>query len=169
MNLTVLLLVYLDGIGYPGPMDADPAWHDDVAMPALLRAARTTYGSAIRSALEEVGCADVPRNGVFVIGAIARTGSPLGEIIAALGVSKQAAGQLVDTLVLRGYLHRAPDPDDRRRMTVSLTERGRTAAAAGRAAVERIDGQLADRVGAEHGAHTRATLAALIGLGRDGA
>jgi DNA-binding MarR family transcriptional regulator len=148
-------------------MEAAPAWYDDVSMPALLRAARTTYGSAIRAALEETGCADVPRNGIFVIGAIARTGSPLGEVIAALGVSKQAAGQLVDTLVLRGYLDRAPDPDDRRRMTVSLTERGRTAAAAGREAVERIDRQLETRVGVEHVAHTRATLAALIGLGRD--
>jgi DNA-binding MarR family transcriptional regulator len=147
-------------------MDADPAWYDDVAMPALLRAARTTYGSAIRSALEEVGCADVPRNGVFVIGAIARTGSPLGEIIAALGVSKQAAGQLVDTLVLRGYLHRAPDPDDRRRMTVSLTDRGRLAAQASRLAIEDVDAEVTERVGADTIAATRAGLGAMIGIGR---
>jgi DNA-binding MarR family transcriptional regulator len=147
-------------------MDADPAWYDDVAMPALLRAARTTYGSAIRSALEEVGCADVPRNGVFVIGAIARTGSPLGEIIAALGVSKQAAGQLVDTLVLRGYLDRAPDPDDRRRMTVSLTDRGRLAAQASRLAIDDVDAEVTERVGADTIAATRAGLGAIIGFGR---
>jgi DNA-binding MarR family transcriptional regulator len=147
-------------------MDADPAWYDDVSMPALLRAARTTYGSAIRSALEEVGCADVPRNGIFVIGAIARTGSPLGEIIAALGVSKQAAGQLVDTLVLRGYLDRAPDPDDRRRMTVSLTDRGRLAAQASRLAIDDVDAEVTERVGADTVAATRAGLGAMIGIGR---
>jgi DNA-binding MarR family transcriptional regulator len=150
-------------------MDADPAWYDDVAMPALLRAARTTYGSAIRSALEEVGCPDVPRNGIFVIGAIARTGSPLGEIIAALGVSKQAAGQLVDTLVLRGYLDRAPDPDDRRRMTVSLTDRGRLAAQASRLAIDDVDAEVIERVGADTIAATRAGLVAMIGIGRPAA
>ena len=147
-------------------MEAAPAWYDDVSMPALLRAARTTYGSAIRSALEEVGCSDVPRNGVFVIGAIARTGSPLGEIIAALGVSKQAAGQLVDTLVLRGYLDRAPDPDDRRRMTVSLTDRGRLAAQASRLAIDDVDAEVTERVGADTVAATRAGLGAMIGIGR---
>ena len=44
-----------------------------------------------------------------------------------LGVSKQAAGQLVDTLVLRGYLERSVDPEDRRRLTLTLTERGMAA------------------------------------------
>jgi DNA-binding MarR family transcriptional regulator len=148
-------------------LDDERPWYETVALPALLRHARTTYGSAMRTAQADVGCDDIPRNGIYVIGAIARGGSPLGGIIEDLGVSKQAAGQLVDTLVIRGYLDRAPDPDDRRRMTVSLTERGRTAAAAGREAVERIDRQLETRVGVEHVAHTRATLAALIGLGRD--
>ena len=85
-------------------------------------------------------------------------------MIRELGVSKQAAGQLVDTLVVRGYLDRSADPEDRRRMTVSLTERGQLAAAAGRSAVERVDAQLTERVGEEYVAHTRATLAALIDL-----
>lgn len=139
---------------------------DEVTFPALLRAARTTYGSAMREALSEVGCDDLPRNGMFVIGAIARTGAPLGRIITELGVSKQAAGQLVDTLVLRGYLDRSTDPEDRRRLTVSLTERGRGAAAAIRAAVDGVDVELVSRVGPEYVAHTRATLMALIGRDR---
>ena len=139
--------------------------HDhEVGTPALLRAARTTYGSAIREVLSEVGCEDVPRNGIFVIGAVARGGSPLSDIIASLGVSKQAAGQLVDTLVVRGYLERSPDPDDRRRMTVDLTDRGRTAAEATWTAVNEVDTALADRVGADAVAITRSTLVALIGL-----
>jgi DNA-binding MarR family transcriptional regulator len=138
------------------------AWHDEVAFPALLRAARTAYGSAVRAALAEAGCDDMPRNGSYVIGAIARTGAPLSEIIKDLGVSKQAAGQLVDTLVTRGYLDRAVDPDDRRRLTITLTERGHAAAAVVRSAVDRVDAGLVGRVGQEYVAHTRATLAALI-------
>jgi DNA-binding MarR family transcriptional regulator len=143
--------------------------YDDIALPALLRAARTTYGSAIRASLVAIGCDDVPRNGAFVLGAIARKGAPLGDVIRGLGVSKQAGGQVVDTLVVRGYLDRAPDPDDRRRLTVALTERGKVAAAATRKAVDRVDAELAARVDAEHIAHTRATLGALIDLAHDAA
>jgi hypothetical protein len=43
-----------------------------------------------------------------------------------------------------------------------LTERGRAAATIIRSVVERVDADLAARVGAEYVAHTRATLAALI-------
>jgi DNA-binding MarR family transcriptional regulator len=143
-------------------MTENQDWLDEVAFPALLRAARAAYGSAIRKSLAEAGCDDVPRNGSYVIGAIARTGAPLSQIIRELGVSKQAAGQLVDTLVMRGYLDRSVDPEDRRRLTISLTDRGHAAAAVIRSAVERVDAGLIDRVGPEYVAHARVTLAALI-------
>jgi DNA-binding MarR family transcriptional regulator len=139
--------------------------YDDVATPALLRAARRTYGVAVRSALADAGCDDMPGNGSFVVGAIVRTGAPLGEIITWLGVSKQAAGQLVDALVTRGYLERTVDPDDRRRLTISLTERGQAAAAVVRGAVDGVDAELQRRVGAEQLAVARSTLGALIELG----
>jgi DNA-binding MarR family transcriptional regulator len=140
----------------------DTDWAHEVSLPALLRAARTAYGSAIRRALAEVGCDDVPRNGIYVVGAIARTGAPLARIIDELGVSKQSAGQLVDTLVTRGYLDRSVDPEDRRRLTIRLTERGAAAGAVIRAAVDELDAELAGRVGPEYVAHTRVTLASLI-------
>ena len=148
-------------------MGEDPEGYDEVAMPALLRAARRTYAAAVRSALAAAGCDDMPRNGSFVVGAIARTGAPLGEIVVWLGASKQAAGQLVDTLVTRGYLDRTVDPDDRRRLTIALTERGQAAAAVVRAAVDGVDAELVARVGAEEVARARATLGALIDLGDD--
>ena len=143
-------------------MAADRDGFDEVALPALLRAARMVYGSAVRDALAAVGCDDVPRNGSYVMGAIARSGAPLSQIIKELGVSKQAARQLVDTLVTRGYLDRSPDPEDRRRLTITLTERGHAAAAVIRSAVERVEAGLVRRVGPEYVAHTRATLASLI-------
>jgi DNA-binding MarR family transcriptional regulator len=146
-------------------MTEELPWWAEVSLPALLRGARSTVAAAIRQALEEMGCADVPKNGSYVLGSIARNGSPLAEIISDLGVSKQAAGQLVDTLVVRGYLDRSSDPDDRRRMSLGLTERGSMAAAAIRAAAERIQAELVDRVGIEQVAQTRATLAALMEIG----
>src|SRR5215471_20884700 len=109
-------------------MTEERDWFDEAAFPALLRAARRAYGSAVRGALADAGYDDVPRNGSYVLAAIARTGAALSRIIQELGVSKQAAGQLVDTLVTRGYLDRAPDPDDRRRVSITLSERGQMAA-----------------------------------------
>jgi DNA-binding MarR family transcriptional regulator len=137
---------------------------NQVVLPALLRAARGVYGQAIKQAFAEAGFDDVPRNGIFVIAAVARTGAPLSRIIAWLGASKQAAGQLIDVLVLRGYLERSIDPEDRRRLTVTLTERGRAAASVSRSVVEGIDAALEARVGPEAIAHTRKTLATLIDM-----
>ena len=90
-------------------MDDERPWYDDVGLPACsvtpVRpegrlcgrprprwAARTSRGSEL--------CPRVDRPGRL----------PLSEIIDHLGVSKQAAGQLVDTLALRGYLDRPPIP-----------------------------------------------------------
>ena|SRR5690242_18851660 len=136
--------------------------HDEIAMPVLLRGAHRVYGATIREALAGAGYDDIPKNGIFVLAAIARAGAPLSEIIGHLGASKQAGGQLVDTLVVRGYLVRETDEQDRRRLTVKLSERGREAARITRAAIERTDAALFRRVGRERIAHTRATLLALI-------
>lgn len=42
-----------------------------------------------------------------------------------LGVTKQAASQLVEQLVQRGYVTRVADPSDARRRLLALTARGR--------------------------------------------
>lgn len=143
-------------------------WHTDVVTPALLRHARNTYGGAMRGALAEAGYDDVPRNGLYVIGGLALGAGdvPLGQLVRELRISKQAAGQLVDTLVMRGYLERAMDPEDRRKLNITLTERGRAAAVAQAAARERIDAELAARVGAEDVERMRRALAALVDIGR---
>lgn len=143
--------------------DDAPYW-TQVVFPALLRHARTTYGQAMRKALAAIGCDDMPRNGLYVIGALAMGEAPLSQIIDELGVSKQAAGQLVDTLVLRGYLERRTDPDDRRRLTVTLTERGKAAAEAQAAARGAIDAELIERIGAEKLMHAREALGTLIDM-----
>ncbi len=122
----------------------------------------------MRRALDAAGYDDIPKNGLYVIGGLAlgAGGVPLGQLIKELGVSKQGAGQLVDTLVLRGYLNRTVDADDRRKLTVTLTERGRAAAATQAAARETIDAELTSCVGPEAVSCTRRTLAVLIDLGR---
>jgi DNA-binding MarR family transcriptional regulator len=131
--------------------DHDHADHDhdhdhendgQISIPALLRASRGAYGHAIRSRLAALGFDDMPRNGPYILGGMANAGGTAGRLVTQLGVSKQAASQLIDTLVIRGYLERAVNSDDRRRMTIDLTDRGRAAAEAVRAGVEAIDAEL---------------------------
>jgi DNA-binding MarR family transcriptional regulator len=56
------------------------------------------------------------------------------------------------------------DANDRRKLTIALTERGRAAAEVQAAARARVDKALLTRVGADDVARTRRTLAALIEL-----
>jgi len=137
-------------------------------MPALLRHARYTYGQAMRRALAEAGYDDLPKNGLYIIGGLAVEGPgiPLGQLIEDLRISKQAAGQLVDTLVTRGYLERTVDSEDRRKLNITLTERGRAAAEAQLAARKKIDAELIACVGQEDVNRTRRMLAVLIDIGR---
>jgi DNA-binding MarR family transcriptional regulator len=134
---------------------------DEIAVPALLRAARGAYRHAVRRSLGEAGFDDLPANGPYVLGGMANRGGTLGDLIRQLGVSKQSASQLIDTLVLRGYLDRAVDPEDRRRITIELTVRGRAAAAAVKAGVDSIDAELESRLGP---AQLRGFLAGLFAL-----
>jgi DNA-binding MarR family transcriptional regulator len=134
---------------------------DEVAIPALLRAARDSYAHAIRESLVAAGFDDVPRNGSFVLGGMAIRGGSASDMIHALGVTKQAASQLIDTLVIRGYLARQVNPDDRRRKLIELTERGRAAVIAVRAAIEDVDNELAEMISPAELAGLRTGLAAL--------
>lgn len=149
-------------------MSEEKLWFEEVALPVLLRHGRTAYGAAMRRALDEAGYDDIPGNGLYLIGGLAlgREDIPLGQLIKELRISKQAAGQLVDTLVTRGYLERAADKDDRRKLTVSLTERGRAAAAAQKAGREKVDAELLASVGEDDILRTRRTLAVLCDIGR---
>jgi DNA-binding MarR family transcriptional regulator len=150
-------------------MEQGSHWYDDVVIPALLRHARHTYGSAMREALEEAGYDDVPANGMYVIGGLllGEGRIPVGQLVRELRVSKQAAGQLVDTLVSRGYLKREPDDDDRRKLIVSLTERGLAAAQTQAEARTRIDAELESWVGVDTVRAMRRGLGALVDMQRE--
>jgi DNA-binding MarR family transcriptional regulator len=146
-------------------MGAERKWYGELVLPVLLAEARRTYGSAIRRALVAAGFDDMPRSGARVVGGIARDGgTPLSEVAVAQAVSKQAVSQLVDTLVTRGYVVRVPDEDDRRRLSIALTDRGTAAAAEIRSAVDAVDAAFEGAVGRDEVARVRAALGVLIAL-----
>lgn len=136
---------------------------DSVTIPALLRASRGAYGHAVRHRLA-ADFEDLPSNGPYVLGGMANHGTSAGDLIRQLGVSRQAASQLIDTLVIRGYLERRVDPDDGHRMLVELTERGCAAAAAVQAGVAAVDTELAELVSPAELAGMRAGLFALCDI-----
>jgi DNA-binding MarR family transcriptional regulator len=136
----------------------------EVGIPALLRAARGSYAHAVRTSLARADFADVPRNGAYVLGGMVNQGIDAGALIRQLGVSRQAASQLIDTLVIRGYLQRSPHPEDRRRLNLQATERGRAAATAVRSAVKAIDEELAENITPAQLAGLRAGLIALCDI-----
>jgi DNA-binding MarR family transcriptional regulator len=136
----------------------------EVVLPVMLRPGRGVYGLFIRDALAEARFNDMPANGGYVLGLIEAQGTALSDVIADIGFSKQRASQLVDTLVIRGYLQRSVDPEDRRRMLLTLTERGSAASETVYRTCEEVDARLVSIVGAERMKHTKETLHALADL-----
>ena len=60
----------------------------------------------------------------FAFTRLAPDGATVTELAGHLGVTKQAASQLVDEIVRKGYAERRPHPGDARARLVVLTERG---------------------------------------------
>ncbi|MGR6969495.1 MarR family winged helix-turn-helix transcriptional regulator [Streptomyces cynarae] len=60
----------------------------------------------------------------FAFARLAPDGATVTELAAHLGVTKQAASQLVEEIVRKGYAERRPHPGDARARLIVLTERG---------------------------------------------
>jgi DNA-binding MarR family transcriptional regulator len=150
-------------------MTDDKQWYEELVLPVLLAEGRATYGRAIRKGYAEAGFDDIPKLGPRLLGGILRFGGSVGsasDVARDFGVSKQAASKLIDTLVIRGYVSRGVDPEDRRRLSLELTDRGRAAAEVGWEATDRIDRELEEAVGAKAIAQMRETVGALVALRR---
>ena len=92
-------------------------------MEAILLAGRAATDELHRRLAERGHPDGRPAHG-YAFQAIGAEGTTAGELGQRLGVTKQAAGQMVDELVRLGYVTREPDPADGRRRLVRLTPRG---------------------------------------------
>jgi len=94
----------------------------------------------IQSGLAERGFDDVRPVHGFAFAELSVGDTTTSGLGAALGMSKQAAAQLVDHLVARGYITRVPAPRDGRARLLVLTERGQACTvAAAQAAADVVD------------------------------
>ena len=95
-----------------------------VTLSALLLAASSALVDGIQAGVAARGFTDVrPAHG-FAFARLAPAGATVSELAVHLGVTRQAAAQLVDELVTRGYVTRRPHPHDGRAQLIVLTERG---------------------------------------------
>lgn len=116
--------------------------------------------------LDSAGYGDLrPAHG-FVLQVVAHTPDVTSSQIAeVLGVTKQAAGQLVDHLVEAGYVARADHPLGGRRRRIALTARGRQHLRdAGRILAE-VEAEVGAPLGTERMAALRTDLIATIRSG----
>jgi len=108
---------------------------------ALLLRAATQLVEGVPAGLAERGFPDVRPGHGFAFSRIGAGDATVLELADHLGVTKQAASQLVEQLVHRGYVTRTVNPRDARVRLLRLSSRGRDCTlAAEQAAAETIAG-----------------------------
>ncbi|MCX5398973.1 MarR family winged helix-turn-helix transcriptional regulator [Streptomyces sp. NBC_00102] len=112
--------------------------------------------------LEAAGHADVRPVHGMVFQLLQHSGATSTELADRLGVTKQAAGQIVDYLEKRGYVERHPHPAGGRRRLVALTAKAREHLAAAGHVLHGLESQLADQLHASGLRLPRAELAGLV-------
>jgi DNA-binding MarR family transcriptional regulator len=100
-----------------------------------------------------------------LLAAIGRRARTLGEIARIQGVTPATATTLVTTLESRGWVNRAHDPDDRRRVVVSLTEGGSAILATSQRIAETAMADLLEPLSAEQLSRLLDGLSVLSGIG----
>jgi DNA-binding MarR family transcriptional regulator len=97
---------------------------DAMILCSLVLAAGNALVDGIQAGVTARGFGDVrPAHG-FAFARIAPSGATVSELAAHLGVTRQAAAQLVDELIEKGYVSRRPHPEDGRARLIVLTDRG---------------------------------------------
>ena len=85
-------------------------------------------------------------------------GSRLTDLAERARMTKQSVGEVASDLEKRGYVERAPDPEDGRAKIIRLTERGHLAQTFGRGVVDEVERDWAERYGEERMAALRDAL-----------
>jgi DNA-binding MarR family transcriptional regulator len=109
----------------PPPSGTSPVAQADVPLARLMAMAYRSLVDSLHEELAERGWRDVRPQYGYVLLACRERPTTSGEIAALLGVSKQAAGKLIDAMVESGLLLRRSSADDARAKPLVLSARGR--------------------------------------------
>jgi len=130
----------------------------------LFRCARLFNEAALARMRDEMGVAGIRASHTSLFPFIELGGTRLTDLAARLGVTKQAAGQLVEDLEQMGVLERAPDPADGRAKLVRFSARGRRGLLEGLAVLRRMEGELSVRLGSGDMERLHGILLRLVGV-----
>jgi DNA-binding MarR family transcriptional regulator len=122
---------------------------ENLGLAVLIMSAAAALVDGIHADVTASGFDDLRPTHGFAFVRISYGDATVGDVAEHLGVTKQAASQLVDELVHKGYVTRRPHPGDARAKLLALTERGwactRAADRATEAAMERWSAVLGPR------------------------
>jgi DNA-binding MarR family transcriptional regulator len=146
----------LDDMTEPRDAAAVDPEHLDVVLAALF--AGLALNERVTERLHAAGFADVRFSHGFVFQHLVPGPLPVGELARRMDVSQQAASKAAAELEALGYVERVADPDDARVRRLALSDRGRAAVAAGRAARAEVAEELAGALGPRRVATLRRAL-----------
>ena len=112
----------------------------------LLQAQRSFNGEAIRK-LRERGYSGLGSSHVAILPHVDLEGTRISTLAERAGMSKQAAGQIVDDLERQGLVTRTPDPADRRASLVAFSAAGWTYLDAAHAVKQELEAEYRDLLG----------------------
>lgn len=98
----------------------------------------------------------------FVIRAVHAERPTVSRLAELLEVTKQSASKLADDMIRAGFLTRVPDPDDRRRVRLELTDRGAAVRRSALKTSEKLEAELTAALGVRAVPALRKALLALI-------
>ena len=113
--------------------------------------------------LSKLGYDDVRPVHDFALHSILAGADSASELGRAMSITKQAAAKTITLLEARGYVAREPDPSDKRRMQLRVTERGLTMMREGEAIFDRLRTEWEGEVGADAMAALEQTLQSYVG------
>ena len=135
-------------------------------LPVLLLSAARSLVDGIDAGVRARGFTDLrPAHG-FAFARIAGGGATVVHLAEHLDVTKQAASQMVEELVVKGYVERRPHPDDARARLIVLTDKGWACTRAADEAADEILRPWATEMGPQRLAALRSDLAKLATPGR---
>ena len=139
---------------------------DLLDLPVLLLNAAGALVDAIDAGVRARGFADLrPAHG-FAFARLSPDGATVGQLAEHLGMTKQAASQLVEELVTKGYVERRPHPADARARLIVLTPKGWACTRAADEAAAEVLRPWADALGPHRLAALRADLSRIATPGR---
>lgn len=129
----------------------------------LFKAARLLDELALERIAAQPGRPRLRRSHMSLFPHIALEGTRITELAERLGVTKQAASQLVDDLEAFGVVARVADPDDARARRVVFTKQGREGFFEGLAVLQALEQELASAIGDKNMQQLRRALVAILG------